>query len=105
MSERTDTLADAIDADGTLDPERLKTVRKDVGLFLVAIGVAGLVLPGPIGTPFLLMGGVVLWPRAFERLEASFRKRCPQAHQRSVRQLGRFIHDIDRRYPTRPAAS
>ncbi len=72
---------------------------KEVGILLVVAGVGGLVFPGPIGTPFLLLGGVILWPRLFERLELRFERRFPRLHRQSVRQIGRFLADLDRRYP------
>jgi len=100
MSQEMATLSDVFDAQGDIDVARLKTLPKEIGAFLVAIGVAGLLIPGPIGTPFLLMGGVVLWPRGFERLDLAFQRRFPSAHRQSARWLHRYITDIERRYPS-----
>ncbi len=68
-------------------------------MLLMVMGVGGLVFPGPLGTPFVLMGGVVLWPRGFERAESAFQRRFPKIHRQSIRQLKRFVADLNRRYP------
>jgi hypothetical protein len=90
--------------DGADDLELIKALPKEVGFLLLVMGVGGLLLPGPVGTPFVLMGGVVLWPRVFEKLEMRFQRRFPRLHRRSMRQLKRFVDDLERRYPSRPAA-
>jgi hypothetical protein len=72
---------------------------KEVGVLLVVAGIGGLLLPGPIGSPFVLLGGVILWPSVFERLEIAFERRFPRMHRKSVRQIGRFLTDLERRYP------
>jgi hypothetical protein len=105
MSHQTAALSDVVDAHGEIDVERLKTLPKEIGAFLVAIGVVGLIIPGPIGTPFLLMGGVVLWPQGFERLELAFQRKFPAAHRRSAKWLHRYVTDIERRYPSEGVAS
>jgi hypothetical protein len=79
--------------------ERIRQMPKEVGVLLIVAGIGGLLLPGPIGSPFLILGGVILWPRVFERLELGFEKRFPRAHRQSVRQIGRFLTDLERRYP------
>lgn len=93
-------LEQAFTPEGDVDEDRLHALPREVGVLLVSIGAAGLVLPGPIGTPFLLMGGALLWPRLFGRLERSFQDRCPRAHRQAVRQLRRFLDDLERRYPS-----
>jgi hypothetical protein len=87
--------------DGAADMELIKSLPKEVGVLLLVLGMGGLLLPGPLGSPFLLMGGVVLWPSMFERLEFAFQRRFPRVHRQSMRQLRRFIDDLERRYPTR----
>jgi hypothetical protein len=79
--------------------ERIRALPKEVGVLLIVAGISGLLLPGPIGSPLVLMGGVMLWPRAFEKVELWFEKRFPRAHHQSVRQMKRFLDDLDRRYP------
>jgi hypothetical protein len=90
--------------EGADDLELIKSLPKEVGFLLVVLGVGGLLLPGPVGSPFVLMGGVVLWPRVFENLEVRFQRRFPRLHRRSMKQLRRFVDDLEKRYPSRPAA-
>jgi hypothetical protein len=66
---------------------------------LIVAGIGGLLLPGPVGSPFFILGCVMLWPSAFERVETWFQKRFPKVHHQSVRQMKRFIDDLERRYP------
>jgi hypothetical protein len=79
--------------------QRIRHMPKEVGVLLVVAGIGGLLLPGPIGSPFVILGGVILWPSVFERLEIAFEKRFPRVHRQSVRQIGRFLNDLERRYP------
>jgi hypothetical protein len=72
---------------------------KEVGVLLVTAGIGGLLLPGPIGSPFLLLGAVTLWPRLFLRLETAFRRRFPVTHRQGMRQIKRFLADLEKRYP------
>jgi len=69
----------------------------------LSVGVLGFVLPGIIGTPALIAGGLALWPKAFGRAETWFAKRYPSVHRKSLHQMGRFLADLDRRYPQRPS--
>lgn len=78
---------------------RIRAMPKEVGVLLIVAGIGGLLLPGPVGTPFLILGGVMLWPRAFGRLEIFVEKRFPRLHHQSVRQIRRFLDDLERRYP------
>ena len=81
---------------------RLHELPREVGVMLVTVGALGYVLPGMIGTPILLAGGLVLWPETFARVETWFGRRFPAVHQKSMRQIGRFLDDLERRYPTSP---
>jgi hypothetical protein len=80
------------------DLRRLKELPKEVGVMLIAAGVVGLILPGP-GTPALVAGGLVLWPGAFSKLELWLERRHPAVHHRSMKQIGRFLDDLEKRYP------
>jgi hypothetical protein len=80
------------------DLKRLKELPREVGVMLVAAGVVGLILPGP-GTPALIAGGLALWPGAFSKLELWLERRYPVVHQKSMRQIGRFLDDLEKRYP------
>lgn len=78
---------------------RIEKMPKEVGLLLIVAGISGILLPGPVGTPFLVLGGVVLWPRAFRRLEEFLERRFPRLHHQSMLQITRFLDDLERRYP------
>lgn len=94
-----------------LDPEaaythRIEDLPKEVGVMLMTVGVLGLALPGVVGGPALLAGGLVLWPRAFGRAETWFERKFPRAHQHSMQQINRYLDDLERRFPesTHPGA-
>jgi hypothetical protein len=101
MDGPTETLGDepAMDQDTVL----LGSLPKEVGVFLLAIGIGGILLPGPVGAPFFLLGGVVLFPRAFGPLEQKFRNRFPDAHTEAMKRVRRFVGDLERRYPSPPS--
>ena len=81
------------------DAAAIRALPKEVGVLFLVAGVGGLLLPGPIGTPFLIVGGVILWPKAFMGLEARFQSRFPELHKKGVKQVVRFVNDLNRRYP------
>ena len=78
---------------------RLEELPKELGVLLASVGVLGFVLPGVAGTPALIAGGLVLWPKTFGKVEGWFSRRFPAAHRKSMQQVGRFLDDLDRRYP------
>jgi hypothetical protein len=80
--------------------EKIRSLPKEIGALLIVAGIGGLLLPGPIGTPFLVLGGLVLWPKGFERVDTALERRFPRMHRQSLRQIHRFISDLERRYPT-----
>jgi hypothetical protein len=83
------------------DLKRFKELPKELGAVLVAAGIVGIVLPGP-GTPALIAGGLALWPAAFGKLELWLERRYPGIHRRSMKQIGRFLDDLEKRYPYSP---
>ena len=80
-------------------PESIGELPKEVGVMLVSVGVLGVVLPGILGAPALIAGGLVLWPKTFSKVEDWFRTRHPGMHRRGMRQIGRYLDDLSRRYP------
>ena len=78
---------------------RIKELPKEVGVMLVSVGTLGLVLPGLMGTPAIIAGGLVLWPGTFSGVEGWLRRRNPGLYHRGMKQLGRFLDDLERRYP------
>jgi hypothetical protein len=78
---------------------RLKDLPKEVGVMLVSVGAVGVVLPGMMGAPAIIAGGLVLWPETFRGVEEWLRRRNPGLYHRGMQQLGRFLDDQERRYP------
>jgi hypothetical protein len=81
------------------DEDRIGELPTEVGVLMIVAGIGGILLPGPIGTPFLLVGMVALWPCAFERVERFVRKRIPRLHRLGMYQVKRYLADMERRYP------
>jgi hypothetical protein len=77
-----------------LTPVRVEQLPKEAGWMLITAGVVGLVVPGVLGTPFLLAGAVVLAPGGSKLLSR-------WAGHSAMRQIGRFLDDLERRYPRR----
>jgi hypothetical protein len=73
---------------------RVEQLPKEAGWLLITAGVVGLVVPGVPGTPFLLAGALLLVPGG-SKLLSRWASRSP------MRQVGRFLYDLDRRYPRR----
>lgn len=88
-----------------VDDEHEKAIRRvqgmpaEVGILLIVSGIGGILLPGPVGTPFLLLGCLMLWPKAFNQTGRCFEKRFPRMHHHGVKQINRFLDDLERRYP------
>jgi hypothetical protein len=80
--------------------QRLGRMPREIGVLLLTIGVVGVVLPGIVGTPALLAGGLMLWPRGFRGINGWLRRRCPKAHAKGMEQLLRYLDDMQRRYPS-----
>ena len=83
----------------SIDGQSIRGLPKELGILLLVGGVWGLLLPGPVGTPFLLLGGVILWPSAFHKVESCFEKRLPRVHAVGRAQINRFVADLEKRYP------
>ncbi len=79
--------------------EMLGKLPPEIGTMLMAVGIAGVLLPGPVGTPMLIAGALVIWPKTFSPLERSFAKWCPGIHHEGVTQVKRFVSDLNRRFP------
>jgi hypothetical protein len=83
---------------GQSEFDKFRELPKEVGVMLITAGIAGLVLPGP-GLPALIAGGFALWPRAFGKLESWLEQHHPVVHRQSMRQIDRFLSDLEKRYP------
>lgn len=79
--------------------EMLGKLPPEMGTLLLVIGIVGVILPGPVGTPLLIAGGLVLWPKTFSGLETWFSKKFPAPHREGVLQIKRFVADLQMRFP------
>ncbi|MEW6037010.1 MAG: hypothetical protein AB1648_01985 [Pseudomonadota bacterium] len=79
--------------------QRIRRMPHDVAWLLITAGVVGLVTPGVLGLPFLAMGGLVLWPGSNKRLEHWLNGQPPRLLKGGMKQIGRFLDDLERRYP------
>src|SRR5215471_11602163 len=82
---------------------RIENLPKEAGWMLITAGVVGLVVPGILGTPFLLAGGFIVAPGGPKLLSRWIgnnpRNKFASA---AMRQVSRFLDDFERRYPRRP---
>lgn len=78
---------------------RLERLPPEIGVLLIVVGTAGVLLPGPVGSPFLVAGGVALWPSAFQKTEDWLQRVAPGLYDEGIRQMERFLADLERRYP------
>jgi hypothetical protein len=81
---------------------RFDTLTTEVGWLLVAAGVIGVVAPGIPGTPFLLVGALVVTPGGTKLLSRWAGKNPPRIVRAGMKQIGRFLDDLERRYPRKP---
>ena len=65
---------------------------------LITAGIVGFILPGP-GTPAIIAGGLVLWPKAFGKLESWLEQAHPKVHREGMKHINRFLSDLQKRYP------
>jgi hypothetical protein len=86
----------AVDHKPVLHVEHLP---REAGWMLVTAGVVGLIVPGMLGTPFLLAGAVVLVSGGPQLLSRWAGRNPPKFVHTAVRQINRFLDDLERRYP------
>jgi hypothetical protein len=83
---------------------RIEKLPREAGWALITAGVIGVIAPGIVGVPFLVAGAFVLAPGGPRTLSRwAGRKPRKFAHS-ALRQICRFIDDLERRYPHRPRA-
>jgi hypothetical protein len=78
---------------------RLQKLPPEIGVLLLVMGVAGLLLPGPVGSPFVIAGGIALWPAGFRKVEGWFQRRAPRLYHVGMDQMERYLADLENRYP------
>ena len=78
---------------------RLVALPPEIGVLLMVVGTAGVLLPGPVGSPFLIAGGLALWPAGFRKAEGWLMRVAPKLYETGVHQIEQFLTDLERRYP------
>lgn len=79
--------------------QRIERLPRDIGWLLVTAGMVGIVMPGVLGLPFLVLGGLVLMPVTSRRAEHWLSGHSPAIFKGSVKQINRFLDDLEKRYP------
>jgi len=86
-------------ADDEAVVQRVEHLNHSVGWVLISAGIIGLVVPGVLGTPFLIMGGLALWPGNHKRVERWRQGHSPKRFHGAMKQINRFLDDLEKRYP------
>jgi hypothetical protein len=97
-SESTALVGVLMDAE-TDECDSAPKIPRDAGLLLTTAGILGLVVPGVVGMPFLILGGLILLPQSRSRAEGWLSGKAPKAFGGSIKQINRFLRDLERRYP------
>ena len=84
--------------------QRLVAMPNDLGWIFVSVGLLGVILPGIIGFPFVIVGGAVLCPGGRKWLSRQTVRRPGPAVRAFVRQMNRFMDDLERDCPSLPSA-
>jgi hypothetical protein len=101
MEQETPSAHGQVDSQADAGPtdRRIEELPRDLGFMLVSVGALGFVLPGMFGAPAFIAGGLVLWPRSFRGLENWLRRRNPALYDQGMKQISRYLDDLERRYP------
>lgn len=79
--------------------DRVEHLARDVAWVLITAGVVGIIMPGVLGTPFLIAGAAALWPGNRKRFQHWREGHSPKFFHGSMKQINRFLDDLERRYP------
>ena len=77
---------------------RLRKLPPEIGILLIVVGTAGLLLPGPVGSPFLVAGESRLAGR-IPQGGALVHEGRPGMYETGTQQIEHFLADLKRRYP------
>lgn len=77
----------------------IEQLPRDVGWLLFGVGFAGFVAPGVFGLPFMVAGGMILWPKTTQRLHGLLGGGSPEMMNAGINQVLRFLDDLEKRYP------
>jgi len=78
---------------------RIEHLPTDVGWLLIWVGTLGVILPGIIGVPLLVAGAAVVLPGGRKWLIRWAGHKPPKFVHASMKQIGRMLDQMDRRYP------
>ena len=79
--------------------DRVEHLNRGAGWALITAGIVGMVVPGVLGTPFLIMGALVLWPGSRKKVEHWRQGHSPKLFHGAMKQINRFLDDLEKRYP------
>ena len=88
-------------AEDALIIDRVERLSRGAGSMLVIAGLIGVIVPGVVGAPILAVGVLAMTPYGRRKLARWQRGRAPKAIHVALRQIDRFMDDLDRRYPPR----
>ena len=77
----------------------LQGLPREVGALLMSVGALGVVIPGMVGVPAVIAGGLVIWPNTFRPIEGWLGRKFPKVHRQSLEQIRRYLDDLEHRYP------
>ena len=81
--------------------EKLSGLPRDLAVALISLGVVGVAIPGPVplGSSFVVLGTVVLWPGLLVRTGGPLARRCPWVFRVLLDFTDHLRADLERRYP------
>jgi hypothetical protein len=80
--------------------ERIQKLPNDAGILLATAGFLGIIMPGVLGMPFLVLGGLLMVPKSKRKAEHWLSSgQSPKLFKGSIRQINRFLDDLENRYP------
>ncbi len=80
----------------------VEVLTSEIGWLLITARVLGVILPGVPGAPFLVVGGFVVTPGGKRMLNRWAANNPPTYFTGALKQIGRFVEDLERRYPKLP---
>lgn len=80
---------------------KVEGLPKDLGFTLIAIGAAGVVIPGtlPPGISFILLGTALVWPCLLVRFGGGVARRFPWMAWVLIGFVDHLRADLEKRYP------
>ncbi len=82
-----------------VNQESVTKPPREMGVLLIALRISELIPPDSIGMVFVVLGGLVFWPRGFRAVDRWLGRKLPKAHRGYRKFFDRFAADMERRYP------